>query len=198
MSGYLHALQSLRREFSSPCRLYRVRSLPRPPWHTPHPAIWHVRPNPPSTLQPCALIAPAIGAANTTQQTEGLRLRRGAKPQAVQEYDKAKQRRIKGGVRFYVLRQAVFGSNCSGLNTAFPRQTAKATRSSLRPRITIDSVVEKPFARICAYSGFNALLWLAANAARYICLRSKAGPRLLKRRLPRFVPESLARGSSPL
>ena len=39
-----------------------------------------------------------FGAANTTQQTEGLRLRRGAKPQAVQKYDKAKQRRIKGCV----------------------------------------------------------------------------------------------------
>ena len=101
---------------------------------------------------------------------------------------------LRGCVRFYVLRQAVFGSNCSGLNTVLPHQTAKATRSSLRPRITIDFVVENPLARMCAYSGFSALLWLAANAARYICLRSKAGPRLLKRRLPCFVPESLARG----
>ena len=44
-----------------------------------------------------------LRTANATQQTEGLRLRRGAgprqaKPQAVQKYDKAKQRRIKGGV----------------------------------------------------------------------------------------------------
>ncbi len=37
-------------------------------------------------------------AANTTQQIVDLRLRRGAKPQAVQAYDKAKQRRIKGCV----------------------------------------------------------------------------------------------------
>ena len=33
-----------------------------------------------------------------TQQIADLRLRRGVKPQAVREYDKAKQRRIKGGV----------------------------------------------------------------------------------------------------
>ena len=39
-----------------------------------------------------------LRAADTTQQTEGLRLRRGAKPQVVQKYDKAKQRRIKGCV----------------------------------------------------------------------------------------------------
>ena len=39
-----------------------------------------------------------LRAANTTQQTEGLRLRRGAKPQAVLAYDKAKQRRINGCV----------------------------------------------------------------------------------------------------
>ena len=39
-----------------------------------------------------------LRAANTTQQIAGLRLRRGAKPQAVQEYDKASLRRIKGCV----------------------------------------------------------------------------------------------------
>ena len=39
-----------------------------------------------------------LRAANTTQQIEDLRLRRGAKQLAVQKYDKAKQRRIKGGV----------------------------------------------------------------------------------------------------
>ncbi len=42
--------------------------------------------------------AEALRAANTTQQTKGLRSRRGVKLQAVQKYDKAKQRRIKGGV----------------------------------------------------------------------------------------------------
>ena len=39
----------------------------------------------------------AIRAVNITQQTEGLRWRRGVKPQAVRTCDKGKQRRIKGG-----------------------------------------------------------------------------------------------------
>ena len=45
-----------------------------------------------------AMVRKQLRGANTTQQTEGLRLRRGVKPQAVHEYDKAKQRRIRGGV----------------------------------------------------------------------------------------------------
>ena len=45
-----------------------------------------------------ALCRGSLRADSTTQQTEGLRLRRGAKPQAVQKYDKASLRRIKGCV----------------------------------------------------------------------------------------------------
>ena len=42
--------------------------------------------------------ASTFRAANTTQKTEGLRLRRGVKPQEVHAYNKAKQRCIKGGI----------------------------------------------------------------------------------------------------
>ena len=47
------------------------------------------------------LFAPnsALRATHTTQPASGLRWRRGAKPQAVRAYDKAKQRHIHGGVR---------------------------------------------------------------------------------------------------
>ena len=45
----------------------------------------------------------AFRAANTTQQTEGLRLRRGAKPQAVQKYDKARRPRRSNDVSRVVL-----------------------------------------------------------------------------------------------
>ncbi len=53
-----------------------------------------------------------------------------------------------GGVRFYVFIQGFLGRSCSGLKTAVPLHTAKATRSSLRPKMTMDSVVENPLARM--------------------------------------------------
>ena len=63
-----------------------------------------------------------------------------------------------GRVRFYVFRQATLGSNCCGLKVSCPFQMANATRKSLRARITIDSVVEKPLALMWVYKGLSALL----------------------------------------
>jgi hypothetical protein len=57
---------------------------------------------------------------------------------------------------FFVKR--FWGTNLVGSNTSVPFQTAKATRSNLRPRITNASVVAKPLARIDWYSGLRALL----------------------------------------
>lgn len=57
---------------------------------------------------------------------------------------------LSGCVRFYVLRQATFGNSRSRLKAVWPFQIANATRKSLRARITIDSVVEKPLVLMCA------------------------------------------------
>ncbi|GAB2819697.1 hypothetical protein GCM10027276_21830 [Comamonas piscis] len=45
-----------------------------------------------------SFVRSALRVANPTQQTEGLRLRLGVEPQASLQYDKARQRRIKGCV----------------------------------------------------------------------------------------------------
>ena len=73
-----------------------------------------------------------------------------------------------GQVRFYVLSQAEFGCRREASKVAPWFQTAKATRSNLRARMTRAWVGAKPRALIDSYNGLSALLWLAANATRYI------------------------------
>ena len=61
-------------------------------------------------------------------------------------------------LRFYVFCKSFWGSKRAGSKDSCPFQIAKATRSSLRPRMIIACVAAKPLLRIDSYKGLSALL----------------------------------------
>ena len=81
-----------------------------------------------------------------------------ARTRALRELTRGRCLSATSAARFYVFRQAIGGCSLSGSKGVVPFHTAKATRNSLRARMTKACVGAKPRVLMDWYSGLRALL----------------------------------------